>query len=293
MTSTLSVSSVSKAVISLLNTSVLCGKVLGRHAHAYNIELATSHVITLVDDTVGNGPLNIVVNDLSPIRASGLRFEEVFLDKTHLQIGSIDISLIEAVLWDPRPDWRRLRKACEMSPIHLDQALKFSRRHAAPGSMLDLLSPVPSGPSHNAFEQSLFDEFSKIIHGMQTGKQNSLRSGAAALSGLGSGLTPAGDDFLLGIMLFAWLRRDSATRICRRLADAAGQQTTGLSASLLNQAALGHCSNDWHNLFESMSADDDALIDQSIAALVSCGHTSGSDALAGFIWAGHHEYLIV
>lgn len=298
MKATARASSISKAILDMPKASVLHARVLSRHQHACNVELAEkrgpcsdrTQVITLVDDAIGNGPLNIVVNDLLAVRASDLQYNEISFSKTHLRFGGIDVSLIDAAAWDPRPDWQRLRDTCMLPAKHLERLLKAGRRHAPPGSLLELLQPVSLRPRAGAIDQSLFSAFSRILRGMQTGGRASLRDGAASLAGLGNGLTPAGDDFLLGIMLFVWLSTDSATTICQPLVYAAKQRTTRLSACLLMQAALGNCSSGWHSLFESMAADD-AVFEQSVATLLSYGHTSGGDALAGFIWAGHNEHL--
>ena len=293
--------SVSKAILDMPKASILHAKVLSRHRHAYNIELAegrdsstaTAQIITLTDDAIGNGPLNIVLNNMLAVRASGMQDNETSFSKGHLRFGEIEISLIDAAVWDPHPDWQRLRTTCVLSTKRLDRMLKAGRRHAPPGSLLDLLQPVSLRPKPGTFGESLFSVFSNILQSMETGGRTSLRDGVASLAGLGNGLTPAGDDFLLGIMLFAWLRCDLATTICQPLVYSAEQRTTRLSACLLNQAALGNCSTGWHSLFESIAANDDVVFEQNIATLLSYGHTSGSDALAGFIWAGRHEHLIV
>ena len=58
------------------------------------------------------------------------------------------------------------------------------------------------------------------------------------LAGLGDGLTPAGDDWLVGMMLWAWLAHAAPRRFCQVLSDAAVPRTTTLSAAFLQAAAL-------------------------------------------------------
>jgi hypothetical protein len=283
MIATTMASSVSQFVLNLPEISVVQGRLLSKHQHACNIELTTNQVIALVDESIGNGPLNIVLNDVSIVHALDKEDHEISISESHLRFGAFDISLVNAEVWDPRPDWQQLRHSYRLPVGGLEKMLMLARQHAPPGTMLDLLQPVAKQPRTRKFEQSLFAELSSILQDMQTEKI-SPQGGAAALAGLGNGLTPAGDDFLLGIMLFAWLRSDSAIEICQPLAAAAEQRTTRLSACLLKQAAIGNCSEAWHSLFESF--------EQNVAALMSCGHTSGGDSLAGFIWAGQHEHLI-
>ena len=301
MNTTTVASSISKAILNLPEASILHGRVLGRHRHAFNIELAagrdsytaTAQIITLADDVIGNGPLNIVVNDLLAVRASDMQYNEIWFSERHLRFGGCEISLTDAVIWDPSPDWQRLCATCELSTKRLDWMLEVGRRYAPAGSLLDYLSPVSLLPGPGTFEIEFMNTFSDILRNMETGDQTSLQDGAATLAGLGNGLTPAGDDFLFGIMLFIWLRCESAATICQPLADSAEHRTTRLSACLLNQAALGNCSCGWHRLLESIATNVDVVIERNIAALLSYGHTSGADALAGFIWASRHEHSIV
>lgn len=111
---------------------------------------------------------------------------------------------------------------------------------------------------------------------------------AAALPflGLGSGLTPSGDDLLLGLLLALtrWgpppgLRFDTAS-FAKGLLSEAPQRTTALSAELLACAAEGQAD-------ERLVAALDALLagtaspDSCAAGLLSWGHSSGCDALVG------------
>jgi hypothetical protein len=118
------------------------------------------------------------------------------------------------------------------------------------------------------------------------GDEAQVKAGAAQLAGLGTGLTPSGDDFLLGTMLCAWLAHPSPKRYCAEVLDAALAQTTLLSAAYLRSAAGGECSSPWHLLLEALASGSEERIVDAARAVVAYGHTSGSDALAGFLWMG-------
>jgi hypothetical protein len=106
-----------------------------------------------------------------------------------------------------------------------------------------------------------------------------------ALVGLGSGLTPAGDDAIVG-MLAVLQRCAPHAAAARPLALLAGtlpsllERTTPISAHYLRLALRGH-----HT--ESLVAVVDALAEQAgpspdaLARLLATGATSGADALAG------------
>jgi hypothetical protein len=97
-------------------------------------------------------------------------------------------------------------------------------------------------------------------------------------------LTPAGDDFLAGVMLWAWLAHPSPHRVCQILLEEAVPRTTVLSAALLSAAAVGECSAPWHRLLQALPAGDEHGITKAAHHVLSFGNTSGADSLAGFLW---------
>jgi hypothetical protein len=119
------------------------------------------------------------------------------------------------------------------------------------------------------------------------GDSRRLREGAAGLAGLGSGLTPAGDDLLAGAMLWAWLDHPTPKMFCPAVARVAAPRTTTLSAALLKAAARGECSAAWHALLSALSIGQDEeareRIAEAVHEILGRGATSGADSLAGFL----------
>jgi hypothetical protein len=113
-----------------------------------------------------------------------------------------------------------------------------------------------------------------------------LRIGARQLAGLGGGLTPAGDDFLAGLMLGAWLIHPQPSSLCQVLIRAAVPHTTVLSGAMLRAAARGEFSAHWHELLAALAAGGTSRIARATRRALAHGATSGGDALAGFLWAG-------
>ena len=112
---------------------------------------------------------------------------------------------------------------------------------------------------------------------------------AARLLGAGSGLTPSGDDYV-GAALFA--RRLAGMDECWLGAAAgivalAAVRTHAIGAALLGDLAAGSSYAALHGLAEAIAASGDdngtRAIDAHMQALVSIGHSSGWDMLAGFV----------
>lgn len=118
-----------------------------------------------------------------------------------------------------------------------------------------------------------------------------ITAGAAALVGLGPGLTPAGDDFLLGLMagLRAWPqllagRGLSVGGVCRAICGAAAGRTNLLSEALLRSAREGMFGEAWHELLAALRQGEADEVRGAADLLLGFGGTSGADALSGF-WA--------
>ena len=109
--------------------------------------------------------------------------------------------------------------------------------------------------------------------------------GACGLAGLGAGLTPAGDDFLLGAMVAIWSThsRSEAAALAGSISEEAVWRTTSLSAAWLRSAARGEVAAPWHDLLDGMTAHSRERMLAAAERILDMGHTSGADALAGLV----------
>jgi hypothetical protein len=80
-----------------------------------------------------------------------------------------------------------------------------------------------------------------------------------SLVGLGPGLTPLGDDVLVGYLGACTLFGDGAERECVAFAELLAARTSSLSATLLRLAAQGHLPEAAHCLLED--GDPEPLLD--------------------------------
>jgi hypothetical protein len=108
----------------------------------------------------------------------------------------------------------------------------------------------------------------------------------ADLIGLGPGLTPSGDDFLVGALaiLDALAERKAHAALARAIAAIPRGLTSALSECLLKAAAAGHVGED---LCCAVSAVVSGKPDQAVAAIRKIGHSSGWDMMVGILTALH------
>lgn len=230
---------------------------LSRHDRALNLRSPTGEILGLVWPDLGNGPFHAVL--AQPV------------DFSSVDPADVELDLSTAALWNPRIANCELR----IAPLSL------------PPSLLPSLSS--SLPHHLIIASSL----SSLTTALRRGDLSQIATSAAALAGLGPGLTPAGDDALVGVMAGLWicpamlhpsLGVDSA---CQSLVENAVPRTTTLSSAWLRHAARGEFGEPWHRLAHALHVDDPHALDAAVAAIVSFGAFSGADALSGFhVWMG-------
>jgi hypothetical protein len=239
----------------------------------------------LVTPEIGDGPLNIVLDygcwDFrttepgTPARTDGER----------LQVGSLEIDLGQAEVWEPQPDWAGLRRRHAAIEARMPALRAVSLGRAPEGGLLALLG---DNSGENRWREAALAAARSAGDALEAGWAGDvarLQEGAARLAGLGGGLTPGGDDFLCGAMLWAWLAHPRSDSFCRAIIETAAPGTTTLSAAFLRAAAKGECSAAWHALLDALAQGDDSGVSRAALAVLAHGATSGADALAGFLWA--------
>ena len=282
--------SISRTIWESLPSSPTAAHVLAVFERACNLVAWDGRVIGVVLSEIGDGPLNVVNEGKPGVFASLQPGMPARLERGRLRFGPLEIDLANARVWEPCPDWEELR-ACgaaigDRLPLLRDIALQ----DAPEGNLLNLTRDHPTRPesldSASTFVLAAAREATGLLRAGWQGDTDLLRAGAARLAGLGSGLTPSGDDFLCGVMTWALLAHPNPTAICHLLLDASAPHTATLSAALLGAAARGECSAAWHLLLAALARGSNSDLAAATRDVLSHGATSGADTLAGFLWAG-------
>jgi hypothetical protein len=115
-------------------------------------------------------------------------------------------------------------------------------------------------------------------------RREGLAAAAAALAGRGTGLTPAGDDVLAGLLLVA--RATAGPRHEARLVALARRaRTHDISRAFLEWAARGRSLAALHDLVDACADGDTSGARKARARLASVGRTSGLDLAYGVLVA--------
>ncbi|MAU01646.1 MAG: hypothetical protein CL608_31295 [Anaerolineaceae bacterium] len=242
---------------------------------AINLIDANGTVIAIVQPSIGAGPFSIVVNEARPFPPTINPSTIIHKTANSLHIGPLHIDLRPAELWQPAPNWELLR---HQQKAWLTLLPEWETAVSQQQDRLITGAPVNFAPRFQAATGAVREAIA------QPGASG-LETAVAHLAGLGPGLTPAGDDFLLGLLLGLWATRSEAevVELGKRVVETAVPRTTQLSAAWLQAAAQGEAWLAWHNLLAAMRAGDHWQ--QPFNRILNNGATSGIAALMGFIAA--------
>ena len=199
----------------------------------------------------------------------------------------IDLSRTEA--WSPRlahptegttESVRRWR--ARASAIRRLAATVTAGRAGAGRGLGPLVGPWPEGSRGD-----LADRARPVMSGLRKAVRDRNGEAAAtmarALIGLGPGLTPSGDDALVGV---AAACHALGSPVSGFLADAlvdVDARTTAIAASYLRHAGRGEFAERIHVLLADLLGSDVSRIEPVVRAFVNWGASSGTDCLVGVL----------
>ena len=240
------------------------------------------------------GPLTVnLAKPFTPFQALQ-NGESVTTGENRLNIIAAHIEVLAApeVVWHIPP-----ADPCQVAPVpqrvarcaSLAARLVAEKDNAGFSPILyDLLS-LAGGVSESQIEpalQPLFTLAHQLPNRLQEKDLSSVLEILAAFLGSGRGLTPSGDDFVMGLLLMlnrwppsGW-NSSLLAALNARLVAAARQRTTSLSAALLACAARGEADERLIAALDFICTGQGDEAGQ-VAGLAGWGASSGLDALAG------------
>lgn len=235
-------------------------------------------ILSIVTRQIGNGPFNLVVEN-SLCFSHDLHLKApISLFPTQLMLGKLIVHTADAKVWYPCPDWETLqnRKADIRNSL-----LQLPITNYLNSSGFDTPLGQPSGHDIPNTQSLLSDFCSTIVNADISGAKKK----ASKLAGLGPGLTPSGDDYLVGALHAAWIIHPFtvASVLGQEIASTAAPLTTSLSAAWIRSAGKGEAGVLWHDFFDALVSSNTPRMQETIKKMLAVGETSGADALAGFV----------
>jgi hypothetical protein len=252
------------------------------------VNISTADGLLTVASPEGGGLPNGILADLGPDwREIGLRpGMAVFASDATIRVpdAGLEIQIDAAARWSPR-----LRSSADAADT---AAARWHRRAGATRAIAR--GRVPAAGFGGLLREDVTHDpvgilgvarpiLSELVVALETGDRARAAEVAGRLMGLGPGLTPSGDDVLVGIeaALHA-LARPSAGFLGLATGDVEGR-TTALAATLLRHAGAGEFAERLHALLAALLGSDDEAIPAAIDRAVAWGATSGTDCLLGVL----------
>lgn len=212
--------------------------------------------------------------------------------------GLPGIAISKATCWSPPPigrprlaDWDALADRLQGFAAEVAQA--SDRRgfgHLIGRPLGDWPEVDTHDPDLRRWE-AIFPPARDLLRAGQAEGLAGVWSAASGLIGLGPGLTPAGDDFMGGLLFVVELvgrahpgrvHRDRARR--RAFLEHVRTATNQVSYAILCDLAHGHGPEPMHALLQSLlDSEEPGRALSAARAITKIGHTSGWDLLAGML----------
>jgi hypothetical protein len=237
-------------------------------------------VAGLVDSLVGPGPNHIVLSDIGP------RWRWIQITDDTLFLEEIPQSL--------RGSPRYCSTLCISGGTCKTLAHNLTGLHewlaetSAGNGTARLLVDPESVVAMTAAERALLDQYRQglalVWQALEQG--NSVKAGVRILSGLGPGLTPTGDDLLVGVLCALFLAERMGLRATKE-SRAEILQTSGdtnpISRTMLQLIGEGYFFPAIKGLLQALPAATWEEVKQQARELCSMGATSGLDLAVGLI----------
>lgn len=234
---------------------------------------------------IGNGPFSALL--MSDEFAKAIDVDDpIEVGADFVSVGQLKFDATKAKDWNSGVNWGKIRLKKDKLLVSCELIQELIERYAPPQSFAELVLPIPqnfedSDPIFTNAKGAISELFKGLI------KENimAMRNSSKLLAGLGIGLTPAGDDFLVGVMLalFALGPSKKAEELSAILAKEAAPLTNSISSEWLKASAKGEAGESWHNLVKAIAENHGEQLAEAVMRILPSGHTSGADALGAFV----------
>jgi len=222
---------------------------------------------------IGNGPLTLIADFTLPRLQRGLA--------ASISERAIVIGDAVCFTFDQCEPWQSPRWPLSLSPLQLIDVAKAVAGRMAVEAPVEGLSGLYGGretPLARVARRRIARFESWLCNALETDRVSS--DAVQDLIGLGPGLTPSGDDFLVGALalLDALAETKAHVAVASAINTSPRGLTSALSGCLLRAAAASHVGENLHSAIAALISGD---VDAAVAAIRNIGHSSGWDMLAG------------
>jgi hypothetical protein len=247
-----------------------------------NVEREDGELFTIASRDLDNAPATLIA-DAAGFATTGIaRGDRVDAVQSGIAIaGRLDIRLDEASAWDARlpgypADDSRLR-----------ENLRKVRARIGPRA-------IGGGPPRGAAPSAIARVMAATLERRARMLRAALCAGdvaaaglhGKAMMGLGPGLTPSGDDFLVGLLATLHVPQNPCRElagVCDDILVDVARRTNAISAAALQAAARGRVREAIQVLMRELMHGTPNRLAAALSRVLAIGSTSGTDIVAGML----------
>ena len=239
----------------------------------------TDRLVSVVNEEIGDGPLNIVVNCLP---AGQTR------DPLEISDGTVVFEGHEYRFTQEQRYCSTLGHGIAGAPCFRHNLSVFGellRTTSPPKSLSFLLNDQRTQSFGSGFEQMFADRVKRSVSQIFFGDR---LKGVRTLSGCGLGLTPSGDDFIAGLLIGLSVRGTGFRGLAEEV-YAAARTDNIFSNTFLDLARRGLLFGRMKDLITALGCDSEDAVRCAAERLFAVGGSSGADLGTGFfmtLWNG-------
>lgn len=272
-------------LLRLRKEKLITYEVHSRFSKALNLIDQHGSMISLLANKVANGPFTALVNipDFSVLSKSIDVGQQLLYHKGLLVNGDIKFTFLNVpLIWDGEffPISRALRPE---EILLIDQLLMTQKKFTN-----------PLNPKIDAVQLHISQKLRENLEGVTQAFFNKnlllAKKHIQALIGLGQGLTPSGDDHLLGLMFVLYLYKNyfqDEIYLIQKMIDTSQDKTHDISWWMLHHGSLGKFNEwllDYGNLLTQPFGKDSLLQEKAcLLKVLSIGSQSGGDMVSGIL----------
>ena len=290
----LPVKSIASDLSDILTSKTIDGTIHSVFDQACNIQLDEHNLITFISSELPDYPSAIKLNIAQNQKLSSLGFKKgmkVFLNKDEIRIPDISFSikLTGAKIWDSSPLFARSKVSEEVLKKNIKDIRKLTLEYGKIGGMASVI--IVEKCVNNSYKDFVIESIEKLESGIKHFDCKTITEASNGLIGFGPGLTPAADDFLLGVMASLYYIGKYFGNHLRILKKITGSiiinfhgRTTLVSEVILRNGSKARFSELIKDLM--LALVNKTTVYEECINLINTGETSGSDIISGIVFGG-------
>ncbi len=270
-------------------------RILNIFPQAINLINEARGVISILSNKHRPNPFSIIL-ELNDLNFRNLMVEDanVLIENSIIKIGQIIIETEFSETWQPKI-FRKSHTEFKQNFLniferkHLEKLINLSPYDSLLSIFDSIIANYSSHPTQiqedfTSFQKFILKPANKFTEGIAHFDLKLIEEGASGLVGLGQGLTPSGDDFIVGGLFANWVLNTSVSTTSKidSLFRNIVKSTTSLSAEWIKSACRGEFEVIWHDLAKAIRNENVDKFQFILEQILETGHSSGADALAGF-----------